>query len=59
MFGEEYPNTKIIGKINIHDVNNCFNFATNITSTKSTKYLRASKDYREVYKIIIQQLKRC
>ena len=31
-------------KINVHDVNHCFNFATNITSTKSTKELRTSKD---------------
>ena len=26
-----------IGKINVHDANNCFDFATNITSTKSRK----------------------
>ena len=41
VFGSEYPNTEIVisnGKINVHDFNHCFNFATNKTSTKYTKY---------------------
>ena len=33
-----------IGKINVHDVNKCFNFDANITSMKSMKYLRTNKD---------------
>ena len=35
--------------MNVHDVNNCFNFTKNITSTKFIKQVRTSKDLWKVY----------
>ena len=49
-----------IGKINVHDVNNCFNFATNINQRNLNEIVKNKKRLTGgFYTNYIQRLKRC